>query len=1419
MAAVASLQAELKSLCSSSRRHNQELSKVSSKSLSILEAAGQSFDNDQAIIASLMKYEDFPTPFILACSEASAKSCASALQCIQTLATYKGIATSRLQELLRALMEATQLGLGIQLKILQVLPVILFEFASELDSSQVFDLLHVCIELLGSNKVAMVHNAGYATLQQLITGVFDRTELDDTDNVEELKSIAIDAAETITLPVRPRIYDAAIIWIEICTIAEGQPAKVLKIHELPLTFTLELLELTLLNQSTLIHKHDEFVMILRVRIIPLLLRLFSEETDFSIVLRVVRVFYLLLRQHWDALATEAEVILSTLAQGSLMDLLWKRVLCLEVLQGVLLNATLFFEIYEMFDGTEGRINIIDTITTNFASSLLEKDGLILATDLNQESYDQAVGKVNPDNKSPADPGVQFLVLTKHLASSTAVIEMLDRSEPPQLKKGHAYYLIMKCINSLADDIHKFASVQNPTAPAVLRLLRTSILKCFSVVLGVAMDLDLFRQVVRAVQKMAHASGIASETTARDEFLMLLSQCCILQEGNAAKPLMLGRCSLCVRALFNLGYALGNQLEESWALITGAIFSLKKKIDSTHEITIDCLFGNDSPEYRNMNAALRKLIESTSHHSDLALVHFINAIQMGKDPIKYRILEQIVILNVSRFGNSTSDCWSVLAEALMEGIRNTQTVESVLKILNHCSLVVIHDSCAKELDNNTESVHKSLGMVICTLCRTIRVLNSILKIMEMDQLKSMIEKYGSSIKYGWEDILSIVSETPSADDPALMQSAFKTLELICSDFLENLPYPCIFNLTICLNEFSRQEKDLNTSFTSTSLFWSVCDHLMANFDATASIDAQTIISESDLVAVARDYGSEQKRIALWLFAIGKLASITETACQQQVRMSALQIFFRLFNTHVNVLPDGAWDIAFKLILPSLLNHSNFSTAGFQSQDSEFMILLVNGISRFLLLYLSKCEGNTYFEEFWIKWIDYLCEAASITASITMAINFDLKEILGSTNKDSFPIKFVADYWAKQKSLPNYAAKFPKQTADSLEQLVGLYSHVAAYCDEISALEKLTNCALFPYYTVRASSSDVSSLQLASIKAIENINFGAQEALRASEIRYLTSICTAPFNIESLMEQPQEKKQQQQPPLKPDFDGLSRWAQDQLSKSIEDIINEFEIIPEAILDGIDNVFKGMNMISRSEKYLLPATKISLQLLEICPNFKKLDENDVVNCLQAIFNGANKLGSAPVTSYFSDTDIINVTHKFFSILQTKPFSSESWDRVLTCLLRQSVIYERSVHNIKYYDSPLTDSEGTLKSGIVETPRFLRSERVSYTCISLLRQLATREGCFQSKATSLFVHRARAVLCQYVGDCKILGREPLRLVLRNELKEVLQELDNCKEESWLLEQGFRNLILETMSSAHREFLPMLRRILTTNAQRVEIL
>lgn len=1407
MAAVASLQTELKSLCSSSRRHNQELSKASDKSLSILEAAGQSFDDDQAVIASLRKYDDFPTPFILACSEASAKSCASALQCIQTLATYKGIAESRLQELLQALLEATQLGLGIQLKILQVLPVILFGFASELDGSQVFDLLHVCIELLGSNKVATIHNAGYATLQQLITGVFDRTELDELNNVKELKEITVDAAETLTLQVTPRVRDAAIIWIDICSIAEGQQAKVLQIHDLPLTFTLELLELTLSNQSKLIHKHDELVKILRVRIIPLLLRLFSAAIEFPIVLRVVRVFYLLLKQYRDVMTTESEVILSDLAQGFLMNKDWKRILCLEVLQGVLLDANLFFEMYEMFDGTDGRINVMDTITKNFASALLEKDGLNLASDLSQESYDRAIGTTNSDVASSTSLVDQSLVLTKHAASSIAVLEMLDRSEPPQLKRGHAYCLIIKCINSLADDIHKLASVQNPVASEVLRLLGTTILKCFSVILGVAMDLDMFRQSVRAVQRMAHASGIASEITARDEFLLLLAQCCTLSEDNIGIPLMLGRCSLCVRALFNLGYALGNQLENSWTLITDTIFGLKKGMQSTHESSIDCLFENDSPEYRSMNVALKKLIESTSHHSDLALVYFMDAIRIGKDPIKYHILEQIVNLNVSRFGNPRAECWSSLTEALMEGISSSETVDTALEILNYCSAIVMHDSCAKDLGNDTESVQRSLGMIVRTLCRTIRILHSNHKIMEMDQLKSIIEKYGSRIKYGWEDVLSVVSETPSSDNSALMQSAFKTLELICSDFLENLPYSCIFDLALCLNEFSRQEKDLNTSFTSTSLFWSVCDHLMANFDVTGSIDAKTINSESDLVAVARDNKSEQKRVALWLFAIGKLASITEKVSQQQVRMSAVQIFFRLFNTHVSVLPEGAWDIAFKLIFPTLVSHSGVDS---QNQNSEFTILVVDGISRLLLLYLSKSEVNEYFKTFWTKWIDYLCQVTLISASISMAVNVNLKEILGSSHKDSIPIQSVADYWVNQKPWPTYATESPKQTADSLEQYIGLYSHVAAYCDQVTALEILTRCALFPYYTAKASSSDVSSLQMASMKAIENMDFGAQEALRARELRCLSSLGTAPFNVELSVEP--------RPPSKIDFDGLSKWAQERLSTSIESISNVFQEIPEVILDEINFVFKGMNTISQSHRYLLSATKVSLQLLEISPDFKKLDEREVKNCLESIFNGANQAGPARVRPGFNDADIINVTHRFFEILQTKPYTSESWELVLNCLLRQSLVYERSIHNLKYYQLQLTVNEEILKSGIVETPRLIHSEKVSYTCINLLRQLATREGCFQSRAVSLFICRARAVLCQYVGDCKILGQEPLRLILQNELKKVLQELDTCKQEQWLLEPRFHNLILEAMSNAHREFLPTLQGILTSHTHCVDI-
>jgi hypothetical protein len=84
-----------------------------------------------------------------------------------------------LDQVLDALMQASSAGLDVQLKILQALPSLLQNYASDIKGDLLVTGLNICF-ILQSSKNAIVNNTSAATLQQLIVSVFDKVVEEDS---------------------------------------------------------------------------------------------------------------------------------------------------------------------------------------------------------------------------------------------------------------------------------------------------------------------------------------------------------------------------------------------------------------------------------------------------------------------------------------------------------------------------------------------------------------------------------------------------------------------------------------------------------------------------------------------------------------------------------------------------------------------------------------------------------------------------------------------------------------------------------------------------------------------------------------------------------------------------------------------------------------------------------------------------------------------------------------------------------------------------------------------------------------------------------------------------------------------------------------------------------------------------------------
>ncbi|KAK9476414.1 hypothetical protein V1514DRAFT_336869 [Lipomyces japonicus] len=474
MGTVSLLTSDLAALLSETKRRNTDLRQACEKSLSDIKSLVGSSKNESEILLELAASPTFAIPFLLACSTRNVKSCAIAVQGLQRLITSHRLNKTNLPQLLEAFEESTHLGVEIQLKILQSLPPLIERYGNHLGGEKLAKTIGLCSILQGS-KIAVVANTAAATLQQLSIAIFDEVSSEDKLlGIEPEFEVPIGDGKS-SGKVKPTAYDAFRVFQDICLLTEGNKSFFLANSHITETFGLELIESIISNHSQIFNEHPEQTYILRTYVFPYILRSLSERREFPIIVRVIRILYLILRRHLAILPVECEVALTLLTHMLDADYApyWKRVLALEVFQGIFAEYSLVRKMYLEYDFKDGRQNIVRQLITSINKLSAEKPDVIglrrsstsmfIPKDGNLESGlgESAVGGLF------GGPGADNNVLSVQTSSVRILcIDQLDKSEPPAMPDSYLYYLSLTCVNSLADGLTRFLlplSLPNPSS--------------------------------------------------------------------------------------------------------------------------------------------------------------------------------------------------------------------------------------------------------------------------------------------------------------------------------------------------------------------------------------------------------------------------------------------------------------------------------------------------------------------------------------------------------------------------------------------------------------------------------------------------------------------------------------------------------------------------------------------------------------------------------------------------------------------------------------------------------------------------------------------------------------------------------------------------------------------------------------------
>ncbi|EEH40796.2 hypothetical protein PAAG_02772 [Paracoccidioides lutzii Pb01] len=1187
------LQTELSNLIQESKRKNSDLKNVAEQSLT--ELKGLPSTSEAQLAADLLRKPHFVKPFVIACQTRHARLAAIGVVGVQRLVASRALPPERLRDVLNALQETTNLGLDVQLKVLQTLGSLFQYYAISLSGPLLATSLELCATIQNSKTVSVANTAA-ATLQQLVVSVFDKvSKMDATVDSVPSATVTVDEQQ---IRISSASYDALRILDDLCRIIEGEKLGFLNIKSLSKIFVLELIESILVNSGDVFAKHPEQIQVLRNRLMPLTVRHFSERYSFPLTVRVARILLLLLRGYLPQLITECEMAL-----GLLIHLLdadaavpWKRVICMEIFRALYSDPGLIRVIYVLFDGQEGRRDIVRDHMACLVRLASEKPSLIgvshqstLPTGISnsRNTMDEQVAletvTVAGVIGGPATNENMCGISSQWSLVRTPYLETLDKIENPMPPETYIYSLVLNCISAFSESVAKFilpltvpeskskrkrreftsnkesdvselqhsnsstfskrsAVPLNPldlkTHPQIddINAIMSMIDSCWPAILATcstflyaALDEEFYHNLVRAFQKLTHVAGLLRLSTPRDTFLTTLGKAAVpvgpvaintlhrspsvtsqasltaespLQKSQTtpdalappadnSSATLSTRKLLCLRALLNLGIALGPTLDQAaWSIILEtlqhaeliiSVSSIATPKPTSANQTSDfnatpslepskAGFGTEimaveaaatkmfestgeyhSTSFKDILIALLRLSEetnkgipdttpedlpistqSTAHSKPIGRIHQNKrslSIALGKsriqdDELKFVLtkVNELAKANIERLAlpKDEAGIWHILVEDLVSITRNSQINQSLRSNASQVLDNVVFNSIklGNSDDPNLRNLVQLRGLhaleiqisalydISQTAKSSQRASDFEVHELALETLKSILEECGESLVAGWDlvfDLISSVFDKPqlllengskpassqlthrikgnlTVKSPKLVRTAYSSLQLVASDFLNLLPSPCLLELVRAFANFASQMEDFNISLTSTTTFWNLSDFLRSQIDKF-SIESHMEVSSSEetLTTLAKSSDLSISRNSLWLLLLLHLVGLS-TDNRAEIRNTAIQTSLRIFDAYGHQLPPKAWHLCLNKVLFAMTDSVQKEilrvSQGSEGRDSvelkawiETVVVLTKGLSSLIAAYFDTIIQYEGFIQSWNRLLEY------------------------------------------------------------------------------------------------------------------------------------------------------------------------------------------------------------------------------------------------------------------------------------------------------------------------------------------------------------------------------------------------------------------------------------------------------------------
>uniref|UniRef100_A0A673WMV8 Protein MON2 homolog n=1 Tax=Salmo trutta TaxID=8032 RepID=A0A673WMV8_SALTR len=418
-------------------------------------------------------------PFLMGCGTKEPKITQLCLAAVQRLMTHEVVSEAAAGNVINMLWQLMENGLE-ELKLLQTVLVLLT--TNTVVHDEILSKAIVLCFRLHFTKDNITNNTAAATVRQVVTVVFERMVAEDErfkGIVEQPTPVQGNTNRRSVSTLRPSAKDAYMLFQDLCQLVNADaPYWLVGMTEMTRTFGLELLESVLNDFPGVFLQHQEFSFLLKERVCPLVIKLFSpnikfrqgssgaaspapvEKPYFPICMRLLRVVSVLIKHFYSLLVTECEIFLSLLVKfldGEKPQ--WLRAVAVESVHRLCVQPHLLRSFCQSYDMKQHSTKVFRDIVNALGSFI---QSLFIVPNTGNPAATNAPGGPGAGGQGGSlttqaafeyrGTWIPLMTVSVQGSAKATYLEMLDKVEPPSIPEGYAMSVAFSALLDLVRGI-------------------------------------------------------------------------------------------------------------------------------------------------------------------------------------------------------------------------------------------------------------------------------------------------------------------------------------------------------------------------------------------------------------------------------------------------------------------------------------------------------------------------------------------------------------------------------------------------------------------------------------------------------------------------------------------------------------------------------------------------------------------------------------------------------------------------------------------------------------------------------------------------------------------------------------------------------------------------------------------------------